>query len=179
MRLFADALGVMRLGLAVVFACTFPGGGWTPLVVFGLATASDYVDGPLARRAGGPSTYGVLLDSGADIAFVMLALSSGVAMGRLSWMVPAAIVCSAAPYLAATLRRSRAVGAPVRAYSAVGHWAGVCNYALVGLLAGSVALPGRSWHVILAGGSAAVVALNLAAVVLRLRATKGVTLPTA
>jgi phosphatidylglycerophosphate synthase len=172
MRLLADALGVLRLGLAVAFACTFPGGGWTPLVVFGLATASDYVDGPLARRAGGPSTHGVLLDSGADIAFVLLALSSGVAMGRLSWLVPLAIACSAVPYLASTLRRSRAVGAPVRAYSAVGHWAGVCNYALVGLLAGSVALPGPAWTTLLPLGSAAVVALNLAAVALRFRRSR-------
>jgi phosphatidylglycerophosphate synthase len=179
MRLLADALGVMRLGLAVAFACTFPGGGWTPLVVFGLATASDYVDGPLARRAGGPSTYGVLLDSGADIAFVLLALSSGVAMGRLPWIVPAVIACSAAPYLVATLQRSRAVGTPVRAYTTVGHWAGVCNYALVGLLAGSVALPSAAWRVILTTGSAAVVALNLTAVALRVRATERLTLPRA
>jgi phosphatidylglycerophosphate synthase len=160
---------VLRLGLAVVFACALPGGGWTPLDVFGLATASDYVDGPLARRAGGPSAYGVLLDSGADIAFVLLALSSGVALGRLSWIVPLAIACSAGPYLVATLRRSRDVGAPVRAYSAVGHWAGVCNSALVGLLAGSVALPGAAWGALLPFGSAVVVALNVAAMALRAR----------
>jgi phosphatidylglycerophosphate synthase len=169
MRLVADALGVLRLGLAVAFAWTFPGGGWMPLVVFGLATASDCVDGPLARRAGGPSAHGVLLDSGADIAFVVLATSSGVALGRLSWIVPIAIACAAAPYLIATLRRSRAAGTPVRAYSAVGHWAGVCNYALVGLLAGSVALPGEAWGAILSLGSAAVVSLNLVAVALRFR----------
>jgi phosphatidylglycerophosphate synthase len=160
---------VLRVGLAAVFASALGQGGWTPVVAFALAAASDYVDGPLARRAGGPSAYGVLLDSGADIAFVLVALTAGVLDGRLSWTVPAAIACAAAPYLVATLRRSRREGHPARAYSRVGHWAGICNYALVGFLAGSVALPGSIWDALLPPGSAVVVALNLGAVAMRLR----------
>jgi phosphatidylglycerophosphate synthase len=160
---------VLRLGLAAAFACALPGGGWTPVVVFALATTSDFVDGPLARRAGGASTYGVLLDSGADVAFVLVALSTGVAVGLLSAIVPVAIACSSIPYLVATVRRSKAVGGPARAYSAVGHWAGICNYALVGLLAGSVALPATWWRPVLSLGTVVVVALNLAAVALRFR----------
>lgn len=160
---------MLRFGLAVAFACTLSGGGWTPVVLFALATASDLVDGPLARRAGGASAYGVLLDSGADVAFVLVALSTGVAVGRLSAIVPVAIVCSSIPYLVATVRRTKALGGPARAYSAVGHWAGICNYALVGLLAGSVALPAPVWAPLLGLGTGVVVALNLAAVVLRVR----------
>lgn len=152
-----------------MFAATLAAGSWTPLVAWALAAVADFVDGPLARRAGAPSAYGVLLDSGADIAFVVIALAAGAATGRLSWLVPAAIVCAATPYLVASLRGSRARDAPVRAFSRVGHWGGVCNYALAGLLAGSVALPGAIWSVLLPFGSGFVVVLNLAAVALRMR----------
>ena len=160
---------MLRFALAGVFACALGGGGWTPVAVFALAAASDWVDGPLARRAGGSTTYGVLLDSGADIAFVLVALTAGVVAGSLSWIVPAAIACAATPYLVATVRKSHAIGRPARAFSAIGHAAGICNYALVGFLAGSVALPGSVWEHVLVPGSAVVVALNLGAVALRLR----------
>jgi hypothetical protein len=66
------------------------------------------------------------------------------------------------------MRRSRATGRPVRAYSAIGHAAGVGNYALAGLLAGSAALPGRLWPPLLAMAGPIVTALNLAAVASRL-----------
>ncbi len=160
---------MLRLVLAPVFAWTLADGAWTPLVTFVLAAVSDYVDGPLARRAGGATRYGVLLDSGADIAFVLVALTAGAATGRLAWIVPVAVVCAATPYLMATFRRSRVERRPARAFSAVGHWAGICNYALVGLVAGSTALPGSAWPAILALGSTVVVALNLGALALRLR----------
>jgi len=163
---------VLRLVLAIVFARTLADGSWTPLVAFALAAMSDYVDGPLARRAGGASRYGVLLDSSADIVFVLVALSAGVVGGRLAWVVPVAVACAAAPYLAATLLRSRATGRPARAYSAVGHWAGICNYALAGIVAGSAALPAPAWRAILMVGSAVVVALNLSAVAMRFRANR-------
>ena len=100
---------------------------------------------------------------------MLLALSSGALAGRLSWIAPLAVACSATPYLVATLRRSRVEGGPVRAYSAIGHWAGICNYALAGLLAGSVALPDARWPMLLGLGSVVVVVLNLGAVALRLR----------
>lgn len=160
---------MLRVALAAVFAATLVDGAWMPLVAFALAAVSDYVDGPIARRAGEASPYGVLLDSVADIVFVMTALSAGVATRRLSWIVPAAVACSAAPYLVATLRRSRVEGRPARAFSAVGHWAGICNYALAGLVAGSAALPGGWWPALLVVGSTVVVGLNLGAVALRLR----------
>jgi len=162
-------LGVLRIVLAVVYARTLVEGSWIPVGAFALAAASDYVDGPLARRAGGPTAHGVLLDSVADIVFVLVACAAGVAAGRLSWIVPVAIACAATPYLVATLRRSRAAGAPARAYSEVGHWAGICNYALTGLVAGSAALPGAWWSPLLSVASVVVIALNLAAVGMRLR----------
>lgn len=152
-----------------MFASTLAGGGWTPVVVWVLAAASDYVDGPIARRAGGATRHGVLLDSGADVVFVVVATAAGAALGRVPWLVPASILVSAVPYLVATWRRGRAQDAPARAYSAVGHAAGVCNYALAGFLAGSTAMPGWPWPVVLGLGSGVVVGLSLAAAGLRLR----------
>jgi phosphatidylglycerophosphate synthase len=128
---------------------------------------SDYLDGPLARRGGPPSAYGTLLDNVADIAFVLAGTATAAASGAIGWLVPAAIACSATAYALASLSRTRTTGTPVRAYSAIGHAAGVCNYALVGLYAGSVALPGSVWTSILTLGAAVAVALNLGAVALR------------
>jgi phosphatidylglycerophosphate synthase len=156
--------------LAIVYVRSLVDADWTPLVAFAIAAVSDYVDGPLARRAGAPSRYGALLDSVADVVFVLAATTAGAATGRLSWAVPVAIVASAAPYLAATLRRTRASAEAPRAFSAVGHAAGICNYALAGLLAGGVALPGPQWPPLLASASAVVIALNVAAVAQRVRA---------
>jgi phosphatidylglycerophosphate synthase len=160
---------VLRVVLAIVYATSLDDACKRPLMAFALAVVFDSIDGPLARRAGPPTRHGTLLDSGADVAFVLAATGAGAATGRLSWLVPIAIAASAAPYLVATLRRVRAHDPSPRAYSAVGHAAGVCNYALAGLLAGSVALPAPSWRWLLAGASSVVVVLNLIAVAQRLR----------
>src|SRR4029078_9792346 len=72
-RALADVLGVLRVVLAIVFAASLDDGCKRPLIAFVLAVLFDYVDGRLARRAGPPSRYGSLLDSGADIVFVLAA----------------------------------------------------------------------------------------------------------
>jgi phosphatidylglycerophosphate synthase len=155
--------------LAIVYATSLDDGCKWPLIAFVLAVLFDWIDGPIARRAGAETRHGALLDSGADIVFVLVASGSGAASGRLSWIVPIAIAAAATPYLVATLRRVRAHDPSPRAYSAVGHAAGVCNSALAGLLAGSVALPAPSWPSLLTGASTVVVFLNLTAVAQRLR----------
>jgi len=155
--------------LAIVYAASLDDGCKRPLIAFVLAVVFDWVDGPIARRAGVETRHGALLDSGADVVFVLAASGAGAASGRLSWLVPIAIAAAATPYLVATLRRVRAHDPSPRAYSAVGHAAGVCNYALAGLLAGSVALPSTSWPAMLAGASVVVVFLNLTAALQRLR----------
>jgi CDP-diacylglycerol--glycerol-3-phosphate 3-phosphatidyltransferase len=157
----------VRLGLAVVFPAAAARGGWSAVLVFAAAAVSDYTDGPLARRGGRPTAYGTLLDNVADIAFVLAGTATASAAGAIPWLVPATIAASATAYAVASLSRTRAAGAPARAYSAIGHAAGVCNYALVGLYAGSIALPGPVWSPVLVLGAAVVVALNSGAVALR------------
>jgi len=156
----ADGLSVGRLLLAAALPWALVRGGWPAPLLFALAAASDYVDGPLARRAARASSYGGVLDNVADVAFVLAGTGTAAWFGLVSWATPAAIACSSGSYALASLRLSRRTEAPRLARSRLGHWAGVCNYACVGVVVA------RDW---VAGPLVAAVgwgtaAVNLAAV---------------
>src|SRR5262249_19930606 len=165
----ADALGVVRLAVALGFpsalarAAAAPGGAWTPLALFVVAAATDFFDGRIARRAGGPTRHGAVLDTVADVAFVLAGTGAGAGLGLVSWVAPGGAGAARGGLGGASLSRR------ARARSRTGHAAGVANYALVGFVAGSVALPGRAWPWLLGLGSAGVAGLNLVAVLERLR----------
>jgi len=166
----ADALTLARLVvLAPAFVAVLPAGGWTPVVVFFLAAGSDFVDGPLSRRLGSATRYGGVLDSAADVVFVISATVEAAVLGRCPWLVPASIVASVAGYAVHSVRLSTAAKAPELARSTIGHWAGVANYVLVGLSTGPGALSSALWLPVLAIASAVVILVNGAAVVARLR----------
>jgi phosphatidylglycerophosphate synthase len=172
--LAADALGLLRLGAAVAMprevaaAAASSAGSWGPLCLFVIAATSDFLDGRLARATSRPTAHGALLDTVADVSFVLAATGSGAAIGLVPWAAPLAIVAAVASYALASLRRSTQVGSWRLARSRVGHAAGVANYALAGLVAGAVALPHPAWGAVLRGASLGVVALNVAAVVARI-----------
>jgi phosphatidylglycerophosphate synthase len=163
-RVAADALGVGRLLLAAALPGAMAGGGPVALWLVTLAAASDFVDGHLARRAGRPTSYGALLDSGADFAIVLGGSVQGARLGLVPWLVPIAIGAAVAAYLAATVRSSLRAGRPQPARSVAGRAAGVANYALVLLVTATLAIPGGWWGSVLTAASAAVIALNLGAV---------------
>jgi phosphatidylglycerophosphate synthase len=169
----ADLLGLVRLAVALVFpaalarAAAATDGSPTPLALFAVAAATDFFDGIVARRAG-PTRHGAVLDTVADVAFVLAGTVGGAALGLLPWAAPAAVALAVASYVAASVSRSARRGRWGLARSRVGHAAGVANYALVGLAAGSVAIPGAAWPWLLRLGSLATVALNLGAVLDRL-----------
>jgi phosphatidylglycerophosphate synthase len=169
----ADALGLARLVIAVVFpgvlahAIRAAGGGWWPLGLFAIAAASDFFDGILARRARHPTRHGAALDSAADVLFVLSATGAAALLGRVPWAVPTAIAVAASAYALASRRRG-GDGSWRPARSRLGHAGGVANYALVGLIAGSAALPGARWGPVLRAASLVVVAVNLSAVLERL-----------
>ena len=170
MTRLADALTLTRLlVLAPVFVVLLPAGGWTPVVVFFLAAGSDFVDGPLSRRRGSATRYGGVLDSLADVVFVVSATVQGALLGRCPWLVPASIAASVTGYLVHSVRLSTAAKTPELARSTIGHWAGVANYVLVGLSTGPGALPSPLWLPVLVVASAVVILVNGAAVVARLR----------
>jgi len=134
-----DLLTLGRLALTLPFLWSFAAGvggdrgaGWAAGLLFAVIAASDYFDGPLARRAGRASDRGRFWDNGADILFIEGALVTAVAVDLAPWWVPAAIGVSFAYYVVDSLRRTRA--RPSLIASRFGHWGGVGNYVLVGVL---------------------------------------------
>ena len=160
----ADALGVVRLGAAGLLpgALLRPACRWLPAALFAVAAATDFFDGVLARRGGGPTRHGAVLDNLADIAFVLAGTITGAALGLVPSAVPAAIALAFAAYLFASLGGGRAARSPL------GHAAGVLNYALTGAITAAVAMPGHLAALVLETGSLIVVGVNLAAVLARL-----------
>ncbi len=67
---------------------------WTNVVLYGLAGATDFLDGYLARSTGQISAFGRFLDSIADKLIVSIALFLAVAFDRLEgiWIIPAIII---------------------------------------------------------------------------------------
>jgi len=167
LALLADALTLMRLAVALVFPWTLARGGWLPLVLFTVAAVTDYVDGPLARRAGRNAKHGAVLDVAADVTFVLLGLGTAAALRLVTWAAPAAVVVSVTAYVVASMRLAPVGVGPRLARSRLGHAAGVWNYVLVGLACGAVALPGALWPPLLAVAGAGVASLNLLAVAAR------------
>ena len=140
----ANVLSGARLLLAAALPYLLVRGGWPPVVVWIAASLSDYLDGPLARRRGTSTPGGAILDNVADITFVLAGLTTAAALRLVSWVVPASIALSASAYAAASALRRDAAGAvgPRLARSRLGHWAGVANYACLGVAAGAAAWPG-------------------------------------
>ncbi len=172
----ADALGLVRLASAVVFPGVLVrtvamGSGWMPVVLFAVAAATDFFDGIVARWTGTPTRHGAILDNVADVTFVLAGTGTAAALGLVWRAVPIAIALAVGSYALASRRRSTGGDAWWLARSRLGHAAGVCNYALTGLVAGSLAIPGPAWSPVLALGSGGVVGLNLAAVLHRLLAS--------
>jgi cardiolipin synthase len=85
----ADALTLLRLPLAVVFAVV-PATGWR-LAVLALAGATDLLDGFLARWLGG-SRLGSFLDPVADKLFMATAFGVVAFSGRLDWYEVAGVL---------------------------------------------------------------------------------------
>jgi len=128
-----------RLLAAPVFAWLLSSPGsvpcWASAVLFGAVCLSDYLDGKLARRAGRASAHGRLLDSFADIAFILTALVTGWSLGIVPWWVPATIAICFGSYALDSWLLTRRWPGPTSLATRLGHWGGVANFAVVGLLA--------------------------------------------
>lgn len=81
-----NGLTLARVGLAAAFP--FVPVSWR-LPVFLAATATEALDGPIARRLGATSIFGQLLDPIADKVFVLAVLGTLLVDGTLAWwMIP-------------------------------------------------------------------------------------------
>lgn len=88
-----NILTVVRLiaapGLALVFvAFARPLADWVALIIFVIASATDWVDGYLARKWNQTSRFGAMLDPIADKAMVIIALALVLGLSGLNpWLV--------------------------------------------------------------------------------------------
>lgn len=93
---FADQLTVARAAavpfVVVLYAWDFPGHAYWATGVFIAAMTTDWLDGRLARRGGGTSPLGSLLDPVADKLLVMAVLIMLIGEGVFpAWMVAAIV----------------------------------------------------------------------------------------
>jgi CDP-diacylglycerol--glycerol-3-phosphate 3-phosphatidyltransferase len=92
----ANVLTVVRIFLIPLFVVCLAHGGtvWRlgALAAFGVASATDFVDGLLARRRGLVTDFGKIADPIADKALTGAALITLSALGELPWWVTALIL---------------------------------------------------------------------------------------
>lgn len=90
-----NALTVLRLVLVPVFVLLLAHGGtaqrWWALAVFVVASATDQLDGAIARARGQVTPFGILLDPVADKALTLGAFATLSALGEISWWITAVI----------------------------------------------------------------------------------------
>lgn len=136
----ANLLTLLRVALAPAFAAAVAaaeGGatGWWAALLFALVAVSDALDGWVARRFGTVSRAGRALDHGADIVFLLTALGTYVGMGAIPWWVPASVAASFGLYVVDA--RWPPPAPPRWRADRVGHFGGVANWVLVGVLVGN------------------------------------------
>jgi len=152
----ANLLTLVRLFSVLPFAwlVAHGGGGPWPLTLFGVAVATDLVDGPLARARGTASGVGRALDHAADFAFVDSGLAAAALRGRVPWLLPLLVAAAFAQYVLDSYFLHRAGQLRM---SALGRWNGILYFVPLGLAlfvelgAGALAGPTRwlSWLLVL------------------------------
>src|SRR5262252_8961738 len=132
----ANALTAMRLALMLPVAAGLarpallaPG---IVALLLGLAIASDYLDGPLARRTGTASARGVLFDHSTDCLFVTGGLAGVAIAGSITPILPALIPLAFGQYVVDSYvwHRQRQLRA-----SFLGRWNGILYFVPIVLVA--------------------------------------------
>jgi CDP-diacylglycerol---glycerol-3-phosphate 3-phosphatidyltransferase len=146
---FADQLTVARAAavpaVVLLFAWDFPGHAYWATGLFAVAMATDWVDGWWARRTGGTSDFGRLLDPVADKLLVMAVLIMLVGSVLPAWMVAAII---AREFLVTGLRLAaleRGVVMGARDLGKLKTWAQAAAAGLGGLAAGGALADEVAW----------------------------------
>ncbi len=129
----ANLLTALRLFLMVpfVFLMTRADASSALLagMIFVIATASDVVDGPIARRQGTVSEGGRAADHTADFLFVTCGLMAGVTRGVFPWLLPLLIAVAFTQYVVDSywLHRQRQLR-----MSQLGGWNGILYFVPLG-----------------------------------------------
>jgi phosphatidylglycerophosphate synthase len=163
----ANLLSASRFALGAAWLVAFVHGARRPEVLGPIALSaalSDFADGPLARQMRSVHWFGRWLDSLADIAFVLTALTCEAQAGAIPVYIPVLIGISFAQFAIDSIVIS---GSAIPVKSRLGHWGGVINFALVLLLAFA---PYPRWPAILVREASPFLAIfYLAAIIERAR----------
>src|SRR5215470_6699670 len=132
----ANALTAMRLLLvlptAAVFARPALAAPWVVALFLVLAIASDYFDGPIARRTGTASARGMVFDHTTDCLFVTGGLTGAAVAGSITPILPVLIPLAFGQYVVDSYvwARQRQLRA-----SFLGRWNGVLYFVPLVLIA--------------------------------------------
>ncbi len=132
----ANALTAMRLLLVLPMAAALArpalAAPWVVALFLVLAIASDYLDGPIARRTGTASARGMLFDHTTDCLFVTGGLTGAAIAGSITPILPALIPFAFAQYVVDSFVWSRR--RQLRA-SFLGRWNGILYFVPLVLIA--------------------------------------------
>jgi len=98
----ANALTALRLALVIPFALFMARGDQRSaafaLIVWLVALATDFADGPIARRQGTVTPLGGAFDHTSDFLFVVSGIFAGVSRDAFPWILPVCITAAFAQY---------------------------------------------------------------------------------
>src|SRR5260370_26523434 len=98
----ANALTAIRLLLVVPFAFFMARGdshsALSALITWVVALATDFLDGPIARRRGTVSPLSGAFDHTSDFLFVVSGIFAGAFRGAFPWILPVCITAAFAQY---------------------------------------------------------------------------------
>jgi phosphatidylglycerophosphate synthase len=137
----ANALTSVRLVLALPIAVALARPEWLAAglvaLLLAVALASDYFDGPVARRTGTASPSGMLFDHSTDCLFVTSGLIGAAVAGRVTPLLPVLVPLAFAQYVVDSYVWHRRRQLRV---SSLGRWNGILYFVPIVLIA-SARLP--------------------------------------
>jgi CDP-diacylglycerol--glycerol-3-phosphate 3-phosphatidyltransferase len=99
----ANALTTLRLLLAAPFALFMARrdarSAGIVLIIWVAALATDFLDGPIARRRGTVSAASRLFDHATDFLFVTSGMFAGASRGAFPWVLPVCVTAAFAQYV--------------------------------------------------------------------------------
>ena len=135
---WAHVLTLIRLLCALPLALCMLEGAWGwAAALFTIAAATDYIDGPVARRFGQATALGGVFDHATDALFVSITIGMAAHLG---WVPVALAPLIAIAFVQYLLDSNALAGQQLRA-SQVGRWNGIAYFVLAGVVVWGHALP--------------------------------------
>jgi CDP-diacylglycerol--glycerol-3-phosphate 3-phosphatidyltransferase len=129
----ANALTFVRLLLVSPFAFYMARGdrhsALVALVIWMVALATDFLDGPVARRRGTVNAWSGTFDHTTDFLFVTSGIFAGASRGAFPWILPMLIVAAFAQYVIDSYwihRQSKLRGSKLGRYNGILYFVPPC-----------------------------------------------------